>query len=78
MNVIPNINLVSNIGFGAEATHTVREDHLANLATHEMLFPLKHPLGVFKNLKADINTYRNCVDVPIYKKILNRLLKTKN
>lgn len=40
----PRVNLVSNIGYGADATHTTRaDDPLANLPTTEMEFPLRHP-----------------------------------
>lgn len=40
----PCVNLVSNIGYGAGATHTTRaDDPLANLPTTAMGFPLRHP-----------------------------------
>jgi len=41
---MPNRNLVSNLGFGEGATHTVdRQSNLASLATKELTFPLQHP-----------------------------------
>ncbi len=41
---IPAINMVSNIGFNEEATHTTNEEVMhSNLQTVEMPFPLKHP-----------------------------------
>lgn len=43
LSVIPNQNLVSNIGFNASATHTKDPDNpLANLPTGTLTFPLKH------------------------------------
>ncbi len=40
---VPKINLVSNIGFDQDATHTFDENHPANkLKTKEMAFPIKH------------------------------------
>jgi hypothetical protein len=52
--VTPNVNLVSNIGFGRDATHTVRESHaLANLPTAMMQFPLTHPAGMFVSQRMD-------------------------
>ena len=42
--IIPKVNLISNIGFGQDATHTFDEDSLlANIEKGEILFPLKHP-----------------------------------
>lgn len=53
LTILPNINLVSNIGFGADATHTIIPSELANLPTAEMPFPLQHPEFVIRNAKAD-------------------------
>ncbi|MCK5612778.1 glycosyltransferase family 2 protein, partial [Candidatus Pacearchaeota archaeon] len=52
--IIPNINMVSNIGFGEDATHThVESDLFANMRRHEMDFPMKHPDKFFQNSSAD-------------------------
>jgi hypothetical protein len=32
LSVLPAANLISNIGFGADATHTTTDSHMANLA----------------------------------------------
>jgi hypothetical protein len=56
LTVVPDINLVSNIGFGAEATHTTvnaNENLYANMLTESMSFPLKHPCMVTRNIEAD-------------------------
>lgn len=43
-NIVPNKNLVKNIGFGEEATQTKNIDSLyAKLETETMEFPLVHP-----------------------------------
>ncbi|MCS6821135.1 MAG: nucleotide-diphospho-sugar transferase [Microscillaceae bacterium] len=56
--VIPKHNLVSNIGFGQEATHTrITESWFANMPT----FPLNQitfPQKISRNLQADICTFR--------------------
>ena len=78
LNVMPNVNLISNIGFGVNATHTVTDSQLANLPIDEVLFPLEHPVGVIRNLQADLFTFQQSAVIPIYKKIyqkLRRLLK---
>lgn len=50
----PNVNLVSNIGFGADATHTKMTSHTqANVPTKPMGFPLVHPPEVARDIAAD-------------------------
>lgn len=42
--IVPSVNLISNIGFNADATHSFNEnDLLANLPLKSIVFPLKHP-----------------------------------
>ena len=54
LSVVPNINLISNIGFGDDATHTFNADHKsANLTTKSVEFPLKHPPFVMRDYEAD-------------------------
>ena len=43
LTIIPNINLISNIGFGPGATHTINYEKNANLPVESISFPLKHP-----------------------------------
>lgn len=51
--IVPNVNLISNIGFGADATHTHNpEDPNANQEFGE-LKSLIHPLMVFPDKEAD-------------------------
>jgi hypothetical protein len=53
--IIPNKNLVSNIGFGADALHTIEEiDGLSNVPTQPIL-PLKYPASIERNKAADRN-----------------------
>ncbi len=50
----PNVNLISNIGFDARATHIKDEDYpFANMPVEAMHFPLTHPLVVTTNAAAD-------------------------
>ena len=39
----PNVNLVQNIGFGADGTHTLQAGHPAGRSASAMPFPLRHP-----------------------------------
>jgi hypothetical protein len=58
LSIIPNVNLISNIGHGPEATHTLVPTHLAQLATTAMSFPLEHPPRMMPDAKADVITQR--------------------
>jgi hypothetical protein len=52
--VVPEVNLVSNIGFGADATHHQDAGNaLANLPTREMAFPLRHPQFMTRDADLD-------------------------
>lgn len=43
-SVVPTLNLISNIGFGEDATHTKELDkRLIKTKVYELEFPLKHP-----------------------------------
>lgn len=42
-SIVPCVNLVNNIGFGPDATHTITFDHpQSKIQASEILFPLKH------------------------------------
>jgi hypothetical protein len=51
LTIIPSRNLISNIGFGADATHTTdTNSQLANKALTAMDFPMVHPPYIMPNL----------------------------
>lgn len=56
LSISPNQNLIKNIGFGADATHTTGEEHVfANLETGEMDLVV-HPVFFLPNVEADLYT----------------------
>jgi hypothetical protein len=58
--ILPAANLVSNIGWGADATHTKTMDNPAsNLPTEGIGFPLDHPECIVPNKEADLFTFEN-------------------
>ena len=73
VSIVPNVNLVSNIGFGMHATHTIGYSVLANMATEEILFPLKHPDEIFKNKKLDEIFFKKYVDDSLFRSIKRRI-----
>jgi len=59
LSITPAINLISNIGFGAEATHTVGKSIFSDMKKTEIQFPLKHPEHVTRNISADNFSSKN-------------------
>lgn len=58
-SVMPTINLISNIGFGGDATHTLNTSHpWANLPVGTMSQPLQHPSFVLRDAVSDYQHLR--------------------
>jgi hypothetical protein len=55
LSIIPNVNLVSNVGLGADSTNFTsgKEFSYMNMETEAMEFPLQHPPFMVRNLEAD-------------------------
>lgn len=54
VSAVPRSNLISNIGFGPDATHTTQIGRYANLQTEGLTFPLVHPRLILANRAADV------------------------
>lgn len=46
LNIMPCTNMVKNIGFGEDATHTTRDNPLTAIKADAMALPLRHPPSV--------------------------------
>ncbi|HWQ37914.1 MAG TPA: glycosyltransferase family 2 protein, partial [Burkholderiales bacterium] len=76
LTVIPAVNLVSNIGFGEAATHTVnRSNRFAALPVSEMVFPLSHPPYVIRNDRADRFTQKRMFTTAWWRRAAGRILR---
>lgn len=53
LSIVPNENLVKNIGFANNTTHSRVTDSFLSIPTKKITFPLKHPSDVILNKKAD-------------------------
>jgi len=53
LSIVPNKNLVSNIGFGQEATHTLLEHHPFANRPVEKMDKVSHPSFMIPNIEAD-------------------------
>lgn len=60
LGIIPNNNLVKNIGFNREdATHTKFRSKFAEIMVDPIMFPLKHPEFIVRSIEADDYTQKN-------------------
>jgi hypothetical protein len=58
LSILPSVNLISNIGFGADATHTTdHDDERADVPTTAMRFPLTHPSHMVRDVEADARIF---------------------
>ena len=73
MTILPAVNMITNMGFDGNATHTTGDSELANLARCAVSFPLKHPPGVFRNMQADMFSEKKCFRIPLVKRVRNKL-----
>ena len=54
LSIIPEKNLVSNIGFGEHATHTKSTNSPSSIIKkYDLVLPLKHPIFILNNYDAD-------------------------
>ncbi len=76
VSILPNKNLVSNIGFGENATHTRGKNRTTANITTPLAFPLSHPPYMFRDSMADMLTEDNVFSLPLYKEIYQKIKKT--
>ena len=53
LGITPEVNLVSNLGFREDGTHTFGESPFANIEVEAIDFPLKHPSLMLRDLEMD-------------------------
>jgi hypothetical protein len=83
--IIPNVNLVSNVGFGANATHTFSDDSACedcpsfSVPASAIGIPLTHPSFVLRNVIVDEFLQENLYEYypPFLKRIRLKRIKQK-
>jgi hypothetical protein len=76
--IIPNVNLISNIGYGSGATHTIEEKSIySNMPVEEISFPLQHPPFILRDVQADEFTQNTFYDYqpPFLRKVRKKIKK---
>lgn len=53
LSVVPEVNLIENVGFGALSTHTKFEDYVSQVPASSLRFPLRHPGVIDENPEID-------------------------
>lgn len=77
LSILPAVNLVSNIGFDAGATHTRVKSRLADLPTQPLEFPLRHPAFVLRDSRADAFTQQEQFGWPgRWRRLLSRFTRS--
>jgi hypothetical protein len=78
LTALPEVNLVSNIGFGPEATHTLEDSPYANLPISD-IGEIIHPPFVIQHQEADRYTFKTIFNEGTKKKfnILSREIRRK-
>lgn len=73
LQVVPNVNLISNIGFGPDATHTHEVGVHANMPTAPIEFPLTHPVFVLPDTAGDLFISQEQIAPTFIKRQIRRL-----
>ncbi len=75
LSIAPNQNLISNIGFGSEGTHTLEENHLSNLPADNKPI-VKDPTFVYPAKEAVAPLMEAaflCWEPPFHRKVINKV-----
>lgn len=74
--IIPNVNMISNIGFGLDATHTKGKNQV--IKTQELAVR-KHPSQIITNSEADDYTFKHHYKTKsLFEKIVNKIKRYFN
>jgi hypothetical protein len=69
LSIIPIVNLVRNIGYGQDSTHTKNtKSILADLPLQHLEFPIQHPPYVMRDMKSDSRYFSKLIKERIVSK----------
>ena len=75
---VPAVNLVGNVGFGAQGTHTLdATDELANVPTAELPWPLHHPAFVLADRPRDRQRFQEFLRSRVLAKLRRSLARLR-
>lgn len=73
LSIMPNVNLISNIGFDRDATHTIGSSIYSDMETGKLNFPLQSVSQIQRDQDADHLTSRNMFSSSKLKRAFLRL-----
>jgi hypothetical protein len=74
VTVVPRVNLVTNIGFGSDATHTSEIDRRLVVPSQTMNFPLTHPKALVPMSSIDRRLH-DLYSMPLNRRIVRKLMR---
>ena len=75
LSILPAVNMISNVGFDKNATHTIAVDNgPVQLDTKSDRFSPNAPPGVFRNIQADQFSERMFFRIPLTKRVRSKLV----
>lgn len=79
LNILPNVNLVANLGFGIDATHTNCRSDNNFKRMNNINLPVKHPPFVIRDKYADEYTSKfHFGNLPSWRRILKKIKRIGN
>jgi hypothetical protein len=75
LSILPEVNLIENIGFGSDATNTVSAGLGVQSYSQEIRFPLRHPNFVLSDRRADEFIQRTRHNPRLVDRLENKLKK---
>lgn len=74
LTITPSVNLIENIGFGADASNTNNaRDHRSKLKRNNLNFPLKHPQFIDVDREYDYQRYKKVWQKPLARRVVKYL-----
>jgi hypothetical protein len=75
LSILPETNLVSNIGFSDQGSHTTEHSRFSAIPTMPIKFPLSHPPHMMRSSNADTFTEKILFSKTIPRKIISKINK---
>ena len=78
LSIVPEVNLVKNLGFGEDATHThSTNDRRADMNVTDIVFPLRYQKFIIRDKKSDDKFFSEFIqsNSNIFRKIIKKVLK---
>lgn len=76
LSILPNANLISNVGVGVDSTHVTGSCWFADLPVEGVAFPLRHPPFVVRDARADAFTQQTMFVHTLTGRIRGKLKRT--